>query len=157
MIGKTSIDLDDRFFNPKWQAIEEKPIETRELYHMSSAMNQGMIDMWVDIDPATKSSDCGKVWEIASEPNCQFEVRLAVFGCTGVPMEDWEGTSDVYIKAFISDTDKQETDTHYRNQDGKPNFNYRLLFDVNTPSASPFKLTLQAWDRDLLKSNDLIC
>ena len=33
LIGKTSIDLDDRFFNPKWQAIDEKPIETRELYH----------------------------------------------------------------------------------------------------------------------------
>mmetsp|Transcript_3806 Transcript_3806/g.5093 ORF Transcript_3806/g.5093 Transcript_3806/m.5093 type:complete len:168 (+) Transcript_3806:475-978(+) len=33
LIGKTSIDLDDRFFNPKWVAIEEKPIETRELYH----------------------------------------------------------------------------------------------------------------------------
>ena len=33
LIGKTSIDLDDRFFNPKWQSIDEKPIETRELYH----------------------------------------------------------------------------------------------------------------------------
>ena len=39
LIGKTSVDLDDRFFNPKWQAIEEKPIETRELYHMSSKLN----------------------------------------------------------------------------------------------------------------------
>ena len=33
LIGKTAIDLDDRFFNPKWQAIDEKPIESRELYH----------------------------------------------------------------------------------------------------------------------------
>lgn len=39
LIGKTTIDLDDRFFNPKWQAIEEKPIETRELYHQSSKLN----------------------------------------------------------------------------------------------------------------------
>lgn len=39
LIGKTTIDLDDRFFNPKWQALDEKPIETRELYHMSSKMN----------------------------------------------------------------------------------------------------------------------
>mgnify|MGYP003905510487 CR=1 FL=1 len=49
-------------------SIEEKPIETRELYHSSSSLNQGVIDMWVDIDPATKSSDVGKVWELASEP-----------------------------------------------------------------------------------------
>ena len=33
LIGKTVIDLDDRYFNPNWQAIDEKPIETRELYH----------------------------------------------------------------------------------------------------------------------------
>ena len=39
LIGKTVIDLDDRFFNPNWQAIEEKPIETRELYHQSSSLN----------------------------------------------------------------------------------------------------------------------
>ena len=130
LIGKTTIDLDDRFFNPKWQAIDEKPIETRELYHQSSAMNQGVIDMWVDIDPVKKTSDVGKVWEICQEPENMFEVRLAVFKCTDVPMEDWEGTTDAYIKAFISDADKQETDTHYRCTTGTPSFNYRLLFNV---------------------------
>jgi hypothetical protein len=36
MIGKTTIDLDDRFFSPEWQQIEEKPIEFRSLYHPSS-------------------------------------------------------------------------------------------------------------------------
>jgi len=70
---------------------------------------------------------------------------------------DAEGTSDVYIKAFISDTDKQESDTHYRCTTGTPSFNYRLLFDVTTPTTKPYMLTMQAWDRDLLKSNDLIC
>eukprot|EP00351_Strombidinopsis_sp_SopsisLIS2011_P000679 CAMPEP_0116875582 /NCGR_PEP_ID=MMETSP0463-20121206/7592_1 /TAXON_ID=181622 /ORGANISM="Strombidinopsis sp, Strain SopsisLIS2011" /LENGTH=103 /DNA_ID=CAMNT_0004521467 /DNA_START=3631 /DNA_END=3942 /DNA_ORIENTATION=- len=29
LIGKTSVDLDDRFFSPDWQCIEEKPIEYR--------------------------------------------------------------------------------------------------------------------------------
>jgi hypothetical protein len=72
LIGKTVIDLDDRFFNPKWQAIDEKPIETRELYHMNSKLNQGVIDMWVDIDPATKTSDVGKVWDIKREPENEF-------------------------------------------------------------------------------------
>lgn len=157
LIGKTVIDLDDRFFNPKWQAIEEKPIETRELYHQSSKLNQGVIDMFVDIDNTSKSSDVGKVWDIGHEPENNFEVRVAIFRCKGVPMMDGEGTSDVYIKAFISDTDKQETDTHYRNTTGIPSFNYRLLFGVKTPSIKPFMITLQAWDRDLLKSNDLIC
>ena len=64
LIGKTTIDLDDRYFNPKWQSIDEKPIETRELYHMSSQLNQGVIDLWVDIDPANKATDVGKVWDV---------------------------------------------------------------------------------------------
>lgn len=72
LIGKTVIDLDDRFFNPKWVSIEEKPVETRELYHKSSMMNQGVLDCWVDIDPAKKTSDVGKVWNIETEPTRKF-------------------------------------------------------------------------------------
>ena len=41
LIGKTVIDLDDRFFSPEWRAIEEKPIEYRELYHESTSLSQG--------------------------------------------------------------------------------------------------------------------
>ena len=33
LIGKTSIDLDDRFFNCQWSALTEKPIEYRDLWH----------------------------------------------------------------------------------------------------------------------------
>ena len=120
-----------------------------------------MIDLWLDIDPAddgkSNSADAGKVWDIAAEPTKDFEVRLAIFKCRGVPMEDAEGTSDVFIKCNIGANDRQETDTHYRCTTGNPSFNYRLLFDVQTPSVTGWTLTMQAWDRDLIKSNDLIC
>jgi hypothetical protein len=33
LIGKTDIDLDDRYFMPSWTALNEKPIEFRELRH----------------------------------------------------------------------------------------------------------------------------
>lgn len=39
LIGVTKLDLDDRQFNKEWQAIKEKPIEYRPLYHPSSAMS----------------------------------------------------------------------------------------------------------------------
>lgn len=74
-----------------------------------------------------------------------------------VPAEDIEGTSDVYIRGHFDESDYQETDTHYRCTDGKASFNYRLLFRVHTPRTDPYMLTLQAWDRDLIKSNDFIC
>jgi len=39
LIGRTIIDVDERQFSQEWQAITDKPIETRELYHPSSSMN----------------------------------------------------------------------------------------------------------------------
>ena len=50
-------------------------------------------------------------------------------------MSDFEGTSDVFVRAWLSgDADNiKETDTHWRCSDGSPSFNYRLLFDVQAP------------------------
>ena len=39
LIGKTSIDLDDRFFTPQWQGLEEKPVESRQIYHPRTALS----------------------------------------------------------------------------------------------------------------------
>jgi len=38
---------------------------------------------------------------------------------------------------------------------GRASFNYRMLFDVSTP-RDDCTLVLQAWDRDLFKSNDFL-
>lgn len=77
--------------------------------------------------------------------------------CKNIPLEDIEGTSDVFIKAYIDDKDKKTTDTHYRCQTGNASFNYRLNFDVKAPEKPNYELVVQAWDFDLLKSNDYIC
>ena len=50
MIGKTTIDLDDRFFSGDWQALDEKPIEYRDLHHPSTTLSQGVITCWVEIE-----------------------------------------------------------------------------------------------------------
>ena len=63
----------------------------------------------------------------------------------------------MFIKAYIDDKDKKSTDTHYRCQDGCASFNYRMLFDIKAPEKPTYELVLQAWDFDLLKSNDYIC
>jgi hypothetical protein len=98
------------------------------------------------------------VWDVRPEPASEFEIRCAVYNCTGVPAFDAEGTSDVFIKGFTDESKNlQETDTHYRNTNGKPAFNYRLLFKVESPSKEPHVLKLQAWDRDLFSSNECIC
>ena len=71
-------------------------------------------------------------------------------------MMDDEGTSDVYIRVFFdSRKDALETDTHYRCQTGDASFNYRLLYNITHPRKD-YRMTVQAYDRDFFKSNDVI-
>ena len=88
-------------------------------------------------------------------PEKDFEVRVVVWDTEDVKVMDVEDVSDVFIKCHIDDKDKRETDCHYRCQEGKASFNYRLLYDIKAPRHD-YKFTMQTWDRDLFKSNDFI-
>lgn len=59
-IGKTELELDDRYLSTQWQALKDKPVEVRKLHHPESSQPQGFIRMWVEI------SDSGR--EAASKP-----------------------------------------------------------------------------------------
>lgn len=50
LIGKTTIDLDDRFYNPEWQRMVHKPIEYRQLKCEGSGISQGSVSMWLEIE-----------------------------------------------------------------------------------------------------------
>lgn len=90
--------------------------------------------MWVEIEQNNKANKQEqKAWDVSPEPIRDYEVRLCINSTLNVPCEDVEGTSDVFMKAYIDDKDKKETDTHYRCQDGKASFNYRLLYNVPAP------------------------
>jgi C2 domain len=134
-VGVTSIDLEDRYFSPEWQSIENKPVEHRSLYHPSSRMSQGTLRCWVEIHPLTLLDKGIKVWDIQPKPIENFEVRVCVFNTLDVPSMDVEGVSDVYVRAFFDSKEEvKETDTHYRCGTGKASFNYRLLYNLKHPS-----------------------
>lgn len=79
-----------------------------------------------------------------------------IYDTLNIKMMDVEGTSDVYCRAFFdSAVEAKETDTHYRCSNGKASFNYRMLFNLKHPRKD-YSLTLQLYDRDFFKSNDLI-
>ena len=140
IIGETTIDLDDRFFNPEWASMGFKPIEYRHLYHKSSSGSQGVVKLWVEINPQKGRTEDqaaqNKVWDIKPRPQKEYEVRVVVWDTKDVAMMDIEGTSDVFIKAKFEhgSGSSKETDTHYRCKDGIASFNYRLLFDFLAPA-----------------------
>lgn len=86
--------------------------------------------MWLEIDELTKSAQAKKEWSLESEPIRDYQVRVCVFDTEDIPIEDVEGTSDVYIRTYIDQHDKQQTDCHYRCMNGRASFNYRMVFDL---------------------------
>ena len=70
-------------------------------------------------------------------------------------MMDWEGTSDVYCRAFHDSNEDRSTDTHFRCSNGEASFNYRLLIPVKSQKED-YNVTVQAWDWDLIGGNELI-
>ncbi|KAH7825291.1 putative myoferlin-like protein [Monocercomonoides exilis] len=65
-------------------------------------------------------------------------------------------SSDIFVTGQMElMKDKQETDVHWRSQDGVGNFNWRLVFNVILPCHVP-RLKLQIWDKNMLSANDSI-
>ena len=154
-IGETLVDLEDRFFSPEWQSIKNKPVEFRQLYHQSTKVSQGVIKCWIEIIPADSNQN-SIPWVITPRPPTDFEVRLVIWETKGVESMDWEGTTDVYCRAYFDSVEKSKrTDIHYRSMTGKGSFNYRMKFHISHPSKDHI-LNLQVWDADAFSKNDFI-
>jgi hypothetical protein len=70
-------------------------------------------------------------------------------------MMDVEGTCDTFFRGFFDTNEEiQETDTHYRNQDGRPDFQYRLKYKVHYPKTVS-QFTIQGYDKDFFSSNEM--
>ena len=154
LIGSTSIDLEDRYFNNDWQNLKFKPIETRELIHPDIAGQQGRILLWVEIFDKKDSINMTP-WQIAPEPISKVELRLVIWETEDMRMMDVEDTSDIYITAYVDQKDKQSTDVHYRCQTGVGSFNWRIVLQLDVPRVNN-KLTLHAYDKDIFSKDDFI-
>ncbi|CAM9992524.1 unnamed protein product [Ectocarpus sp. 6 AP-2014] len=176
LIGRTVIDLEDRWFDQRWQDMgmehraedlntpdkmrwQVKPLENRSLYVPTSNAPQGMLQCWVDIMPPGDAKGFPPA-DVALPPDVEFEVRLVIWKCKDVVAMDFaSGLNDLFVKSWLEGCDPLETDTHWRAKGGKGSFNWRMKFRVILgPRARSSKfpyLTLQAspqqmWDKDLL-------
>jgi len=96
-IGKTIIDLEDRWFDQRWQALGKafasptflapRPVEHRPLYIPIRATTQGVLSMWVDIMDAGTAKKF-KPLDIARPPPAEYQLRLIVWRTKGVKSLD---------------------------------------------------------------------
>ena len=177
LIGETHIDLEDRWFDSRWQSeeiggkatVNDKdptagrwrvyPVEQRPLHIPSSTEPRGIVLCWVDIlRPAEATAFLPE--DIALPPGQLFEVRVVIWKAKDVPaMDNMGGMSDLFCKVWPEGCEPQVTDTHWRAKKGKASWNWRLLFDVelgHSTRAMKFPyLHLQLWDKDIVMPNEL--
>lgn len=157
LIGKTMIDMEDRYFDHDWLDIKDKPIETRRLYHPDLKAPQGSIVMWLEIVEREKKTDL-KEWDIKLPPVVNMQSRLVIWSTRDIPCMDVEEVSDVYVAAFLDPKKSQTTDTHFRCSSGEASFNWRCLETIPYhPKHHNTKLQIQVYDKDLFAPDDYIC
>jgi len=155
----TTIDLEDRWYNPKWRTRhkERPPVEWRNLRRPGSLTAQGALSVFVEL-LTPEEAKLRPLLSISPLPRIPFELRVVIWETKGVPYGDYlGGMSDMYIRGWVpagpgEDASKaQDTDTHWRAKKGRGCFNYRFKFELELP-LSPIreKMFLQVWDADPL-------
>jgi len=75
-----------------------------------------------------------------------------------VDMDEMEEMNDLFAKVWFEGCAPQETDVHWRAQNGKGSFNWRMKFKLKLgPRSMHWKfpyLHLQLWDKDVVSFND---
>ena len=119
---------------------------------------------WLDIfEQERAEAPENKLFDIKPEQSLPYQLRLCVYDTKNVPNVDAEGVSDVFVVAWLDEKNQKETDTHWRCSTGEASFNWRMLFNINSPNSSgkseqdAYKLKLAIYDRDILSGNDFIC
>ncbi|XP_077583821.1 fer-1-like protein 6 isoform X1 [Stigmatopora nigra] len=159
-------------------------IETRTLFNKARpGMDQGQVQMWVDMFPMDLPYP-GPAVDISPRKPKGYELRVIIWNTEDVVLEDsnfltGQRSSDIYIKGWLKglEDDCQETDVHYNSLTGEGNFNWRFVFPFNYLPAEkvmvvkkrdsifsldkseqklPAILSLQVWDFDTLSSDDFL-
>nr|XP_061799780.1 fer-1-like protein 6 [Nerophis lumbriciformis] len=159
-------------------------IETRTLFHKARpGMDQGQVQMWVDMFPMDLPHP-GPAVDISPRKPKGYELRVIIWNTEDVVLEDsnfltGQKSSDIYIKGWLKglEDDRQETDVHYNSLTGEGNFNWRFVFPFHylpaekvmvvkkrdsifsldkTEQKLPAILSLQVWDFETLSSDDFL-
>ncbi|XP_058234536.1 otoferlin isoform X1 [Hemibagrus wyckioides] len=159
-------------------------VETRALLHPEKAgIEQGRIEMWVDMFPKDGPAP-GPALDISPRKPKKYELRVIIWNTDEVILEDddyftGEKSSDIFVRSWLKGQteDKQDTDVHYHSLTGEGNFNWRFVYPFDYLEAEekivvskkeslfswdeteykiPARLTLQVWDADHFSADDFL-
>jgi hypothetical protein len=175
----------DQWRDQELKPIEERKLQSRNQHwwrmrrqrqrRQAIEERNGTLKLWVDIHERREHIALPPPIDITKPPPESFQLRVIVWSAE--EMKDDKGRSasatndamnDLYFSGHlrtiankqVREHPEQRTDTHWRAKGGKGEFNYRMLFDFEVdpqlPVKRPCSFTLKAWDKDVLKSDDLL-
>jgi hypothetical protein len=170
LIGSTIIDLEERIMSKQWMLAGQgddskpplRPVETRRLKIPGSSQCRGSLKLWLDIF-SVKEARIFPAWNIAIDPE-PYMLRVVIWRVREAKnMDPLSNQNDLYIVGRLVgvnldgavSTDTKKTDTHWRCKKGVGSFNWRWNFPLTVP-LQDLQLTIQAWDHDLVGSDDLV-
>lgn len=158
LLGYTVIDLEERHFSIKWNTLDKKPVEKRNIFNDLYG-SRGRLEMWIEILPAKTREPFTVIYPKIQMP---YELRTIVWSTQDCVFKDEiTKANDIFARGGVKRGDNfMETDTHWRCR-AKGSFNWRWKFEVNLPvdenkNYGEDKFMIQLWDRDLIARNDLI-
>jgi hypothetical protein len=175
LIGSTTIDLEDRLFCPKWQALglettganrlRRLPLESRSLFNPTDGGDwpTGTLQLWIDVLDQADALRFPREIISLSKP-LKVEMRLVIWRTKGTPSGETSGLNDLFIRVRYKATDmERSTDIHWRAAKGKANFNYRMCFPLELRTTDPMsdhfkrgEISVQLVDKDVLKWDDTL-
>eukprot|EP00403_Amphidinium_massartii_P003489 CAMPEP_0178373444 /NCGR_PEP_ID=MMETSP0689_2-20121128/1866_1 /TAXON_ID=160604 /ORGANISM="Amphidinium massartii, Strain CS-259" /LENGTH=1645 /DNA_ID=CAMNT_0019993387 /DNA_START=79 /DNA_END=5017 /DNA_ORIENTATION=+ len=177
LIGGTTIDLEDRFYDMTWQKamrMNKIPIEYRPLGTGDSQFKfRGSVEMWVELIDAARAAEI-PANVLMMPPAAEVEIRIVLMTCRDISlrlcvdpdthvareMVDVIGRCQLDCKSYAGQqTIMQETDIHYSSE-GEGEFQWRFVWSrVSVTKGVPLdcQLQLSLWEHFTLASPQMLC